>query len=712
MFSILKHITFSIFLLLMGLFATGREGAKLYTAGNNLVWNQPNTWSTSVSGPGSSITPQSNDTLVIRNSVILNTDFVIFGYGRVEVTPTGNLKGNNFSLSLSGNSFLSCQGEIMISHLQIDGNSSLDIQAGGVLAVLEGFQNNSLVPVQVAGKLLVSGMLSCGDLVNQQASIIGSGIVSSSNFNGSGEIMTYSPCSSVPQGSLLTENNWTGINSADWNDPMNWTGSIIPTTQTNISILNSGHTLELSGSGFCHNLYLSPGSKLDLLPTSILTVDGNLSIDPAATLLLKSTSSQYASLLNKGTVSGKIRSEIHIDQNSNTLVSSPVAEAQSGVFINMYLHQFNESSNDWGNYIVPTDVQMTPMLGYGLYSAFPSTRYFEGMPNTGEFSQVVTADNEGWNLIGNPYPCYLDWQSDSKNVSGWSRNSINTAIYYPDPSGSGNYSVYIPGSDDASLNHGSRYIAPMQGFFVKARQNGAVQVNPSAFASSVSSDISLHSTALKFRVEGGGYSDEALIRFNSGSSVDFDDSYDAYKMTGAKDAPAIYSALSDGTQLAINTLPSVSSDLLVPVGMTCNNNAEYKLIVNGISNFEYRYPLTLEDRLTNTFVDLRSDSTYSFLSSPSSDPNRFILHFDVIAGTTEPLSSHPLITVVDGNIRLTGDNNHNTRVDVFGLDGRLIVHNVGTLSPAMTIPFQGNHGIYLVTITTNTATYAQKIYAD
>jgi hypothetical protein len=713
MLSHVKHIAFLIQLVLVGLFVSGRESTKLYSIGNNLPWNQPNTWSLSQNGPACGFIPQSNDSLVISNSVVLNTDFILTGLGNIKVESSGLLRGNGFRLTLQGSSKLFCQGEVQLYNLMITDSSSVSISNSGEISVVMIMQNISDIPLKVDGILTVYGTLDCGSLTHQQSAIIGIGKVSSTDFNGVGTVMSYNPCSSLYGGSILSEINWTGAVSNDWNDPLNWTGNQVPESFSNVALLKSENNPVISGTGHCHNIFLSPNTNLIIMPTSVLQVDGELYVDQAAELLLKNSALEYASLINTGFVTGKVKSEFQVTGNTPVFISTPIADALSGVFVYMYLRSFEEANSTWGNYIIPTDVQMTPMQGYELFSAYSDTRYFEGTPNSGEISQSISSSEDGWNLIGNPYPCYIDWQTNAKSPQGWQRGSIASAIYYPDASGSGNYSIYVPGSDDASLNGGSRYIAPMQGFFVKARQSGVIQVNNQVVAQNISFPGNiLHNTALKLRVEGNGFSDETVIRFNTTSTFAFDDDFDAYKMTLNENAPSLFSIIGDGTKMAINTLPDLSSDLTVPIGLTCNTDKEFKLTVFGGANFGFRYPLTLEDKETKTFIDLRVDSTYVFHHTPLSDPNRFVLYFDVVSGISENPSDEPEIIMSNGNIKVTGKENKNCTIDVFGIDGKQILHTSGILSPAMIVPFEGNHGIYLVKVTTNSTSHARKLYVE
>lgn len=711
--------TFSkYFLILFTLMVSGssvfaRDGMKLYSIGHNTAWTSPASWSLSANGQPSVFIPQYNDTLIINSQLVLNTDFNLSGNGYIEISSSGNLKGNAFNLSISGEAGITCLGDCQLYTLNLSGNAAFTVGYSGRLKIVNTLTVLSPRQSIVNGELTVYGNLECGGAGSTFAGIHGSGVLKGNTFTGTGSIMSISSIVLIPQGSALSGNNWLGSIDTDWNEPMNWSGNIVPETSSNIAILAVLNQPVIHDQAYCGNLYLSPGTSLKILAGATLNAGQNLFIPVDAELLLKNSVTSRASLIAKGSVSGKIKSEINVMENSPMFVSSPVQDAQSGVFINMYLREYNEAGSGWGEYIVPTDQELNPMKGYELFSIYGATRIFEGTPIQGEVYQAITSSNEGWNLIGNPFPCYLDWQSDESSSQGWQRNTIGNAIYYPDPSGSGNYSVYLNGDDPASVNNGSRYIAPMQGFFVKARQNGIIKVNNNAVATVTENAIpELEHSAIRFRVEGSGTHDEAIVRFNPSSSFSFDDDYDAYKIPGTGNATTLFTTLADETRLSINTMPSPSSTLEIPLGVTCSSTQQLKLTVAGNTLFEYRYPLMLEDKATNRFLDLRDDSTYVFQHSPSMDPMRFVLHFETIAGLNENKIKAPRILISDGIIEVSGTCENECTVDVFGLDGKPVLQQSGVCAPEFRIPFHGYHGVYIVRVTTKTTSHALKLFAD
>ncbi|MEI6062219.1 MAG: hypothetical protein WCR72_16070, partial [Bacteroidota bacterium] len=520
-------ITASAVVVLLLPAAFGRQGLKLYSVGTNPVWNSPASWSFSANGPEAGQLPQGNDTLIVDRTLVLNINFTFLGQGALELTSQGLLRGSNLDLSFIENSNLTCKGEIEIKNLDFADNSYLQLENSGRITVSDSWTVNSSIPLNISGSISVEGLTYIGSA----SSVSGNGIIQSYQYNGSGPVFRISSASLIPGGSMVTEFNWTGSLDSSWNNTANWTGGSMPGENSNIAILASAHDPIVTTAANSNNISINPGASLTLMPSAVMTVKGNLSIPGNARLVLKNSVSEHSSLLLNGSMSGKIQVEYPVLADQKCLVSTPVGLAESGTFINMYLRSYDEPASQWGEYIVPTHDPLKVMQGYELYSLFSETRIFEGTPDHAPKSFTISNEGNGLNLAGNPYPCFIDWENNTGEA--WQRNAIASAIYYPDPTGSGNYSVYLPGGDDAvSLNNGSRYIAPMQGFFVKAGKAGSLTVTEKSRVNGLDDTrLVLKNDAIKFKLnDSEGLSDESMFRVISNSTPGFDDAFDAIKI--------------------------------------------------------------------------------------------------------------------------------------------------------------------------------------
>src|SRR5436190_15109561 len=124
------------------------------------------------------------------------------------------------------------------------------------------------------------------------------------------------------------------------------------------------------------------------------------------------------------------------------------------------------------------------------------------------FTPSGGAAEDGYVMIGNPYPSPIDWTS-----SGWSKNNINDAIYIWNPDLQ-QYASWVSG---VSTNGGSNLIASSQSFWIQT--NGP---NPSLSCNEnikVSGDPAFLKSApssfdwVKLSINGNGYKDETILRF-------------------------------------------------------------------------------------------------------------------------------------------------------------------------------------------------------
>ncbi|MDO9254335.1 MAG: T9SS type A sorting domain-containing protein [Bacteroidales bacterium] len=686
----------------------GRNGLKLYSIGNNSAWSSASTWSLSVNGQSAGIVPQNNDTVIIDRTVIQNLDVAFSGFGILDVLNTGLLRGDNQSLEFSGDALLKCNGESKINNLSMNGNSTLLVESTGKILVKNTFTVNSLSNHIVSGKLSVTGMLSMGSAVN----ISGNGAIESAHFNGSGSVLGINPASLIPDGSLITEYNWLGTKDKNWNEPLNWAGRKIPANNSNIAVVSLMNNPEITGKAYSNNLFVNSGSSITVYPNAIFEINGNLSITGGGKFLLKNTISEKSSLILNGVVSGKIQSEYPVLKGQKNLISSPVESALSQTFLNMYLRSYDEAASQWGEYIVPTNNPLQVMQGYELYSLSSDTRIFEGTPNQEQKSYLISNSGNGLNLTGNPFTCFLDWENNENNL--WQRNSIASAIYYPDPSGSGNFSVYLPGGDDAvSLNNGSRFIAPMQGFFVKAGTQGSLTVTKNSRVSNINrSKLVIKNNAIKLKLnDSDGTKDEVMFRVMENSTSSFDDQLDAIKIPGNTDSPSLNLESDDDVKYAINTIPSVNSSLNIPMNISCFKAGMFSVSAVGASDFEYRYPVILEDKELNNFIDLRVDSVYSFYHAPEMKSDRFEIHFTSPQAVVEEAADPTDVTITPGEVIISGGNNDIYTAILVSTDGKLISTSKGSLSAGINLS-TGNRaaGICILQLSNGKQTITKKVF--
>ena len=153
--------------------------------------------------------------------------------------------------------------------------------------------------------------------------------------------------------------------------------------------------------------------------------------------------------------SGENNDDLHEDEDGNPVpwrsVEDVLDPPERGTGFMVYA--YNEDRDNTG---FPKVVELE-----GLPS--PSTSFDNFTVTFSDDTAETDIDDQGWNLLGNPFPTYVDWDDI---FEGSSTSNIDATVYVWDPEG-GNYDTW--NGDDGDLDDG--VIAPFQGFFVKANDD-------------------------------------------------------------------------------------------------------------------------------------------------------------------------------------------------------------------------------------------------
>jgi len=510
-------------------------------------------------------------------------------------------------------------------------------------------------------------------------------------IGGSTSNYKWDPCIKVYAEIQLT---WNGKQSADWNNAANWTPVSVPETGLNVIVpdLPNKPVVNQSPSApaVCNDLTIEDGGSLTINPGKALTVNGTLTNNAGSFGLVVESG---ASLVTRGVVTGTATVNREINGGEWHLISPPVSNAVSNIFDGKFLQSFDEAQDKYMDIISETE-RLNVLSGYAVFNATPFSVTYSGMLNNGQIGDDdnLSHSNQGWNLVGNPYPSYVDW-----DAKGWTKTNISDAIYLS--VNSSTWASYVGG---VGTNGGSRFIAPGQGFFVQVVGNGSGTM-------SMNDSIRVHNTAsffknpvdklLRLTVSGNEFSDEAIIRFLADATSGFDDNYDAMKLFGDEgDAAQIYSVGS--TPLSINSLPEINA---VKVGIRVKSNGVFTINAseaNGLPD------ITLEDTKTGVFTDLKKNP-YTFDFTSGENEERFILHFGTLAVNENEFEAD---NIYAANSKVVVDLPYQTNANIFiyNISGQLIAS-----APAV----QGmnrfslmNSGNYIVKLITDKSLQVKKVW--
>ncbi|AFM03444.1 HYR domain-containing protein [Bernardetia litoralis DSM 6794] len=338
------------------------------------------------------------------------------------------------------------------------------------------------------------------------------------------------------------------------------------------------------------------------------------------------------------------------------------------------------------NYKVPTATDLTVVRGYQANIATGETVDLSGILNNGNKTITVTNNGggfsqEGYNLIGNPYPSPIDWEEVLITSVG-----VEDAIYIDIPVNQyqGVFAEYVNGVPN---NGGKKEIASMQGFFVRTLAGGTVNMTNDA---RLTADTRFFKTTetqnvkeglVRVALKKGNSLDETTIYFQNGATSSFDGKYDAaklHKMNSVHSTLYSYNENAETTEyFAINGLGSFDSNQKLSLAMNILTEGEYEITLRSMKYFHSKHELYLYDSLTDSLHNLRAEGDYKFAAKKGNEVKRFVLLFKTDANknffTDEKVVVYPNPTSNSFSYSLKTNREGNYTIRLFDATGRIIL---------------------------------------
>ncbi len=466
---------------------------------------------------------------------------------------------------------------------------------------------------------------------------------------------------------------WTGTVSSSWDDVDNWDGGVVPNRDYNVIIADAGTSpIIISGIGAdCNNLTINSGAMLTVESGGSLITEGMI------------------------TNNGIFNAERSISNEQWHMISSPITNAQSGMFVGDYLQEWNETTGLWSD-ISSITTPLTPVKGFGFWSngTGSTTHTFTGTPNTGGQSLSLSTSGSGGsyddaNLLGNPYPSSIDWALLDGIENG--------AVYCYNGTG------YLNWNNGSGT--GSQYIAPMQGFFIIAPSAGTFNVDNSYRvhngATNYYKSTNTVSNGLVLAASNGIYEDELWIAFNETANAEFDYEYDAYKFFSGNSGIAQLYTITEGNILSIDIRPETGE---IQLGFKNDQDGVYQI---GISQIDGISSAILEDTKHEIFHDLKM-SDYDFSWEISDNETRFKLYLNV-AGINEILTTTQIFAYQKTiNIRSIEPLN-NAEIQILDMIGKIVYKKRLVNGQNETITTPVKDGVYLIQLISDNGTQVEKV---
>lgn len=439
---------------------------------------------------------------------------------------------------------------------------------------------------------------------------------------------------------------WNG-GVGDWSDAANWTGGVPSGTPLPIVEIPSGNPVFTSTSAPLElaGVIVSEGASLKIAGNAKLNVVG--SIVNAGDIVLEEDNDGKVGLLRfSGTYSGGglVNMERQLTANRFVMISTPFDANTAGHFgeVGTSFHPnaqnfFRWDGQDYEN-VTSNSSSIAPgegFFGFVGTAGFVQTtgkRTFSGRPNN-QASYVLPANNQtpsnhpmqdgsitdnGWNLVGNPFSCGLDF-------SKLDRTGVANSFYIYNPA-TDNYTYYSGGGISSAV------IPPMQAYWVLASDG-----SPSIASLSMNQVGTLSdNVSVQFR---GGINrivlevvdqidsllqDQLVIADVQGTSDSFDAEWDAYKFLNGGLTPSLFT--TDNQHYYANNATEIpfSGRKSMELGFeSARHQGVFRmgLLPEWMTETVVVY---LEDTKLNKFINLH-DNQY-FFTHDTNDVGRFIVH--------------------------------------------------------------------------------------
>jgi len=571
-----------------------------------------------------------------------------------------------------------------------------------------------------AGGVTISGSSTdvfifeiAGDLTVASGTILGSNKIDMENgvaFNGralSETAVTLDASSISISGKTLT---WNGSQDSNWANTANWDTNTVPIRSDKVGIpdVTNAPIIGATTGAVTNDLTITEPEGINI------TAGG--------------------SLIVAGTSSGNITYNVNVVDDKWHLVSSPVVgegydnawannnAIADGSGTNKGISTYQNGALDTDTDGSGSDTATGPWVymldgasgtfdsgtGYSLKRTSTGTYSFTGSYPTTNITSAITQDVSHWNLIGNPYPYYI-------NIDGFiTANSENLEEEFQN--------IYVWNASASSytiLTTGSIY--PGQAFFISSKvADGKIYITEAMqrHQTGVAFYKTENAAVIDLNLTSGASTKSTQINYLENKTTGLDPRFDIGMFDGVSSDIRIYTHLingNNGISFRRQALPANDyENMVIPIGIKAAANKELTFTTETL-NLPSDIKVFLEDRLLNSYTRLdEANANYKVtLSEALNDVGRFFLHTSsksTLSANTVALENISIYKTNNATLRIVGLSQGKSTLKMFNILGKQILHATFTSNGIKDISIpKVAAGIYIVQLETETGKLNKKI---
>ncbi len=335
----------------------------------------------------------------------------------------------------------------------------------------------------------------------------------------------------------------------------------------------------------------------------------------------------------------------------------------------------------------------------------------QGEVNSGAtFTSTSLVSDDGWNLLGNPYPSAYNFNAQYDLNSSANIANINPTVYVYSALTGGYVSYNASSNTDAGLSNG--IIPSGAGFFIQANAANPVLKFQEAFKST-STVTAVHKNEIKTDEFGIKYfkdsteSDYLVVKMFEGATLN-SDVFDIVKFRNDNLNLAAYG--EDTIDLTGSCIPFVSEETHIKLNVEADAVGTYQFEFTNMENFDANVSVSLLDKYTNKTTNVKANTKYSFELGAGANQrgkNRFELilngkintsinQANIIANTYLTVYPNPATDLL--NVNISNASFKNSSITISSVSGQQIMNSTMNGSNVQ-LNIEGlSNGVYFATV--------------